>query len=96
MARARNNIEVEPSSGNVFADIGLANAEQRRMKARLAFAVNEIIHSLRLSNLETAQRLKVDRASVSALLNYQLKGFSIKRLMKFRAALDRDRKILAH
>ena len=31
---------VAPSSGNVFADLGFADAEERKTKVRLAFAIN--------------------------------------------------------
>ena len=42
MRKAKHRIEVIPSSGNVFADLGLPSAEEKQTKARLAFAINEI------------------------------------------------------
>jgi len=33
MGKTRNRIEVVPSSGNVFADLGLPNAEEKQTKA---------------------------------------------------------------
>ncbi len=91
MANTRKRIAMEPSSGNVFADIGLPNAQERQAKARLAFEINEIIRGKRLTQAETACRLNIGRATVLRLLNYRLKGFSIQRLRKFLAALRRDR-----
>ncbi len=35
MARGRDKAEVVQSSGNVFADLGLPNAEKKQTKARL-------------------------------------------------------------
>jgi predicted XRE-type DNA-binding protein len=96
MAKPKDKIRVVPSSGNVFADLGLPNAEEKQTKTRLAFAINEIIRSLRLSQAEAARRLKVSQPKVSALLNYQLQGFSVERLMKFLTALDRDIEIVIH
>lgn len=90
MRKTRNRIEVEPSSGNVSADLGLANAEEKQTKARLAFAINEIMRSRQLSRAAAARRLEVNQLKISALRNYHLHGFSVERLMKFLTALDRD------
>jgi Helix-turn-helix domain len=49
MGKARNRIEVTPSSGNVFADLGLPNPEEKQTKVRLALAINEIMRSQQLS-----------------------------------------------
>ncbi|PYU05916.1 MAG: XRE family transcriptional regulator [Acidobacteria bacterium] len=96
MPKTKNRIEVVPSSGNVFADLGLPDAEEKQTKARLAFAINEIVRRQRLSQVEAGRRLNVNQPKVSALLNYQLRGFSVERLMKFLTALDRDVEIVIH
>jgi predicted XRE-type DNA-binding protein len=80
---------VVPSSGNVFADLGLPNAEDKT-KVRLAVAINQIVQSQQLSQAAAARRLHVNQPKVSALSNYQLEGFSVERLMSFLTALDRD------
>ncbi len=78
------------SSGNVFADLGLPNAEEEKTKVRLAFEINQIIENRRLSQIEAARRLKINQPKISALSNYQIDGFSVERLMNFLTALDRD------
>ena len=90
MPRRRNKLEVVPSSGNVFADLGITNAEEKQTKVRLAVAINQIIQGRKLSQTVAARRLKVNQPKVSALSNYQLGGFSVERLMNFLTALDRD------
>ena len=90
MAKRKNKSEVVPSSGNVFADLGLPNAEDKQTKVRLAVALNEIVRGQQLSQAATARRLHVNQPKVSALSNYQLEGFSVERLMNFLTALDRD------
>ncbi len=90
MAKPKDKIQVVPSSGNVFADLGLPNADEKQTKARLAFAINEIIRRLRLSQVEAARRLNVNQPKISALSNYQLQGFSVERLLNFLTALDLD------
>src|SRR5260370_2736012 len=90
MPKRKNKPEVVPSSGNVFADLGLPNAEEKQTKVRLAVAINQIIQGRKLSQTAAARRLNVNQPKVSALSNYQLEGFSVERLMNFLTALDRD------
>ncbi len=90
MAKRKNRLAVVASSGNVFADLRLANAEEKQTKVRLAVAINQIVQSQRLSQAAAARRLNVNQPKVSALVNYQLQGFSVERLMNFITALDRD------
>jgi len=90
MAQKKNRSEVVPSSGNVFTDLGVANAEEKQTKVRLAVAINQIIQGRKLSQTAAAHRLNVNQPKVSALSNYQLAGFSVERLMNFLTALDRD------
>jgi len=94
MPKRKNKPAVIPSSGNVFADLGLPNAEERQTKVRLALAINQIIAGKHLSQAEAARSLKVNQPKISALHNYQLAGFSVERLMNFITALDRDVEIL--
>ena len=94
MAKARVKTKVVQSSGNVFADLGLREAEEKQTKVRLAVAINEIIRDQRMSQAMAARWLKVNQPKVSALLNYRLQGFSVERLMNFLTALDRDVEIV--
>jgi len=81
---------VTRGTGNVFADLGYADAEERQTRLRLALAINGIIASKRLSQAEAAARLGVGQPKISALANYRLDGFSVERLMNFLTSLDRD------
>ena len=90
MPQRETKPEVVPSSGNVFADLGITNAQEKQTKVRLAVAINQIIQGRKLSQTAAARRLKVNQPKVSALSNYQLDGFSVERLMNFVTALDRD------
>src|SRR5713226_7847427 len=78
------------SSGNVFADLRLPNAEEKQTKVRLAVAINQIIQDQHLSQGDAGRRLKINQPKISALSNYRLEGFSVERLMNFLTALDRD------
>jgi predicted XRE-type DNA-binding protein len=94
MAKAKNRIKVVPSSGNVYADLGRPNAEEKRTKVQLAVAITGLIRRQQLSQAAAARRLGVNQPKVSALMNYQLQGFSVERLMKFLTDLDRDVEIV--
>jgi len=89
-----NKNVVVASSGNVFSDLGIANAGEKQTKVRLALAINHIIAHRRLSQTAAARSLDINQPKISALRNYQLDGFSVERLMNFLTALDRDVEIL--
>jgi predicted XRE-type DNA-binding protein len=86
--------EITRGSGNVFADLGYPDAEERQTKLRLAHALNQIIARRRLTQAAAAELLGVNQPKVSALMSYKLEGFSVERLMTFLTALDRDVEIV--
>lgn len=77
-------------SGNVFADIGMPDAEDRQTKLRLAYELNAVIDRTRLNQAATALRLGLNQPKVSALRNYELEGFSVERLTSLLTTLDQD------
>ena len=81
-------------TGNVFADLGLPDAGERRTKTRLALALNRIIKDQGLKQIDAARLLGVPQPKVSALVNYRLEGFSVEKLMNFIVALGRDVEII--
>jgi predicted XRE-type DNA-binding protein len=93
MAKATTE-RVIPSSGNVFADMGLPDAAELDTKARLAAAINRTVERRRLTQAEVAVALEINQPKVSALLHYKLEGFSVERLMRFLVALGQDVEIV--
>ena len=94
MANGKNTEVVIPSSGNVFADLGLPDASEKQTRVRLAVAINQILEASHLSQAAAAQLLDINQPKISALVNYRLEGFSVERLMHFLNALDRDVEIV--
>jgi predicted XRE-type DNA-binding protein len=82
------------SSGNVFADLELPNAEELQAKAALANHIASIVTDLDLTQVETARILRTHQPKVSELLTGRLEGFSIERLIRYLNALDRDVQII--
>lgn len=86
-------IKVQASSGNVFADLGLANSEELLIKAELVRQISELITMRNLTQTEAAEQLGIDQPEVSALLCGKLSGFSTERLFRFLNALGSDLEI---
>ena len=85
---------VEEGSGNVFADLGLPDAEELLGKAALMLRIGEIIKGRNLTQAQAAQILGASQPVVSNLLNGRISGFSLERLVRFLNALDRDVEIV--
>lgn len=86
--------KIEEGSGNVFADLGLPDAEELLSKAHLMRRVAEIIKGRRLTQAQAAVVLDTTQPIVSNLMSGQLHGFSLERLVRFLNALDRDVEIV--
>lgn len=91
MGKAANRAErIVPSSGNVFADLGLPDAAELDTKVRLAAAINQSLAARKLTQASAASLLGVNQPKVSALKNFRIDGFSVERLMTFLTALGSD------
>jgi predicted XRE-type DNA-binding protein len=84
------HIPVTESSGNVFADMGLPEAEEELTKAQLASHIRQVIKRQRLTQIAAAAVMGIDQPKVSALLNGRLTNFSSERLMRLLTALGQD------
>jgi len=84
------NIQHEASSGNIFADIGVAEPDEALAKADLARRVSSIIKHRHLTQKDAAKLLQVDQPKISRLIHGQLSDFSLEKLMSFLMKLDRD------
>jgi predicted XRE-type DNA-binding protein len=86
--------KITMSSGNVFADIGLPDAEERLEKAQLAHKISQIIQRRHLSQAEAAKILGTEQPKISAIMNGKLVGFSLERLIHFLNILGSDVQII--
>ncbi|HEX3940681.1 MAG TPA: helix-turn-helix transcriptional regulator [Acidobacteriaceae bacterium] len=77
-------------SGNVFADLGLPNADELLAKAELAIRITDILRRRHVTQAQAATILGVDQPKVSALIRGRLAGFSIERLLRFLLLLGAD------
>ena len=81
---------VERGGRNVFADLGLPDAEALFAKSQLVSRICSLIERRGLTQTEAAKLLGVGQPKVSALMRGHLDGFSSDRLFRFLNALGRD------
>lgn len=86
--------DVIEGSGNIFADLGLPNADQELMRARLTLQIARIIKDRGLTQVEAAKILGIQQPHVSALTRNRAGNFSIGRLIDFLTALGQDVEII--
>jgi predicted XRE-type DNA-binding protein len=89
----KGQVQVQRSSGNVFADLRVSNPERYLAKAELAAKIFKIVRRRRLSQVAAGKLLGISQPKVSALLNGRLDGFSTDRLFRFLNALGCDVRI---
>ena len=87
-------LNYEVGSGNVFADLGLPDAEELKAKALLVIEIIQIIEARGLKQAEAAEIMGIDQPKVSQLVRGKLDGFSMERLYRFLNALGRDIEIV--
>jgi predicted XRE-type DNA-binding protein len=80
-------VQIHSSSGNVFADLDLPNADELLIKAELIHQISELIIDRQLSESDAAEHLQLDKSQFSDLMRGKLSMFSIDRLFRFLNAL---------
>ncbi len=91
---SKEHIEFEESSGNVFVDMGLEDADELLTRAKLGYAVRQILRQRQLKQREIAQLLEIKQPEVSNLMRGKYHLFSEGRLFGFLNKLDR--KVTVH
>lgn len=89
-----DEVVVEEGSGNVFADLGLSDADELLAKAELARTIRGLIERRSLTQTDAARLLGTSQPKVSDLFRGRLEGFSMERLYRFLNALGQDVQIV--
>lgn len=82
--------DITPSSGNVFADLALEDANELLVKSALAWRITECVRASGLTQAQIAAELGIDQPRVSDLLRGRLRRFSLDRLLKLANAAGLD------
>lgn len=89
MIDKNSTIEFTQSSGNVFADMDLNDAEELLTRAKLGSTVRKIIESRNLKQQEIANILKIEQPEVSNLMQGKYHLFTEGRLFEFLNKLNK-------
>jgi len=87
-------IEIEESSGNVYADLGMADADEMIVKAQLATKIGEIVKSRKWTQQQAAEVLGITQPKLSKMLNGKFRGISEAKMFDCLARLGRDVRIV--
>ncbi|HXT34984.1 MAG TPA: helix-turn-helix transcriptional regulator [Chloroflexota bacterium] len=88
------HMTVHEGTSNIFADLGLPDADELLVKAATASRLIDLINGLNMTQAQVAEMLDIDQPKVFALLGGRLHEFSLERLLQFLLALDQDVEII--
>ncbi|MCA6110177.1 helix-turn-helix domain-containing protein [Bradyrhizobium cenepequi] len=77
-------------SGNIFADLGLPNAEEHQLKAALVVQLKRLMAERKLTQTEAARLVEMKQPDLSKLLRGHLRLASVEKLMRMLTAFDQD------
>lgn len=80
--RTIEGIEIETSSGNVFADLGLLDAEKLKIKSGLVIEITRAVRRLGLSQEEAGRRMGIPQPKVSGMMRGDFTNLSERKLME--------------
>ena len=91
-----SEFELIEGSGNIYRDLGDPEADLKHAKAVLAARIIMTLDERALSVRKAATLTRFAAADFSRIRNADLGRFTLDRLMKMLAALDRDLQITVH
>lgn len=82
--------KVTRGSGNIFADLGLRNASEHELKARIVLTLDRTIKDQGLTQTTAAERTGIAQPDLSKILRGNFSGFSLERLLSAVVKLGSD------
>lgn len=86
--------EIEQGSGNVYADLGIADANEMLVKAQPAAKIGSILKARHLTQAQAAEILGITQPKVSEMLRGKFRGISETKMIECLARLGRDVQIV--
>jgi len=87
-------IKMEVGSGNVFADLGLPDAESHFLKAQIVSEIYRLTNVRKLTQAAVGKLIGITQPEVSRMFRGHFREYSVERLMGFLTAFDRDVEIV--
>jgi predicted XRE-type DNA-binding protein len=88
--RLVDGVELHGGSGNVFADLGLADAEKLKIKTGLVIEIRKAIKSHGLTQQAAAKRMGITQPKVSEMMSGNFSNLSERKLMDCLTRLGYD------
>jgi len=88
--RQVDDVDVHSSSDNVFADLGLPDADKLKIKTGLVIEIRKAIRELGITQQEAARRMGISQPKVSDMMRGQLSNLSERKLMDCLISLGYD------
>ena len=85
-----NDIPIERGSGNVFADLGLPDADAHLVKAELVSRIEDIVSRRGITQTEAARLLGLSQPDVSRLFRGDFREYSLERLFRLLTTLGQE------
>ncbi len=79
--RLVDGIEVKRSTGNVYADLGLPDAERLKIKTGLVIEIRKAMRRLGLTQQDAARRMGITQPKVSDMMRGDFSNLSERKLM---------------
>ncbi len=86
--------KVEVGSDNIFADLGLPDAETHFLKAQLVSELYRLACARKLTQAQIGKRIGISQPEVSRMFKGHFREYSVERLMEFLTSFDRDVEII--
>ncbi|UVM26113.1 MULTISPECIES: helix-turn-helix domain-containing protein [unclassified Pseudomonas] len=87
-------IGIEESSGNIYEDLEIPNANEMRIKSQLSAKIGEIIKARHLTQSQASEILGLSQPKLSEMLRGKFRGISEAKMMECLSHLGRDVQIV--
>ncbi len=90
----KKKIKFETGSDNIFADLGLPNAETLLLKAQIVSEIYRLVTERKLTQTAAGKKIGISQPEVSRLFRGHFDEYSVERLMEFLLRLGREVEIV--
>jgi predicted XRE-type DNA-binding protein len=90
----KRKADIHEGSGNVFSDLGLANADELKLKAGIVIELHRLVKKRKLTQVKAAKLVGISQPDLSNLLRGDFDDYSAERLMKMLTAFEQDIEIV--
>lgn len=85
-----SNINYTVSTGNVYEDIGLGDADGMKIKAEAVMILSKAIRDSGMTQAQAASMLGIDQPKISKILRGQFRSLSLDKILSYLTVLGKD------